>query len=151
MRIVRSKLWKEPRIAGMIIRNSPVLDPTILLDNPTIYFIVKKDELVAFLAIKKHSRVYELKSVYTCLSYRNKGYMRILINLAVKEHPHIYLICKSNLVHFYKKFGFYETDIAPPILLFKRNLFNLFCFLFDTRAVILIKTQQIKIKNRNKK
>lgn len=118
----RSRLWKRPHIVVRIVQNLFLLDPTVLIGNPEIYYVEDKGNLISFLALKKHGKVYELKSVYTLPPYRKKRHMHRLIRHALKGHKQIYLLCKPRLTTFYTSLGFKPTLHAPFWMQFQKQI-----------------------------
>lgn len=126
MHVNASRLWSQPLIVITLLKNLFVLDPTVLLGNPEVYFIGQKGVLFSFLAIKRHGSAYELKSVYTFPSYRGKNYMTLLMKHVVNRYSDLVLICKPRLRPFYERFGFRRVFVAPWFLRAEQHIANFF-------------------------
>jgi GNAT superfamily N-acetyltransferase len=140
MRLRKSCLWGEPQIIGAIVRNLFILDPTVLLGNPVVYYLEQRGTLVSFIAIKRRLSVYELKSVYTFPQYRGKNYMSFLMRLVIKKYPNLILICKTGLKTFYERFRFRKTQSGPAFLRFEQCLANFFIPFKKARLILMKRT-----------
>lgn len=124
MRIHTSSLWKEPRIIFTILRNAFVLDPTVLVHNPQVAFFKDQRKIIAFCALVNHTDCKELKAVYTLPSYRKKRYSSQLVQKVLSKQKRTYLVCKKELIHFYKRFGFKTITKAPFPLRWRARFYN---------------------------
>lgn len=140
MRLNKSHLWSEPRIIVALVRNLFVLDPTVLLGNPIMYYLEHKGKLVSFVAIKSYRSAYELNSVYTFPGYRGNNYMSTLMKYAVKQHPTLVLICMPRLQSFYEQFGFKKTQSGPAFLRFEQRFANFFIPIKRARLIMMKRT-----------
>ncbi|MBI2135610.1 GNAT family N-acetyltransferase [Candidatus Woesearchaeota archaeon] len=126
MKITKSKLWKHPGLMATILKNSPPLDPSVILFNSEVYMI-KKGSIISFLTLKKYDGFYELKTAYTYPGYRNKGYAEKLVKKVLSTtDSDLFLQCDSKLEKLYKKCGFKKTDKMSLLFRIRENLFNLF-------------------------
>lgn len=137
MHIRKSLLWKEPRVVLVLVRNLFVLDPTVLLGNPVVYFLEYNQKIVSFVAIKRYRSVHELKSVYTFPHYRGKHHMSALIKHVTNKYPALVLICKPRLESFYTQFGFKRINSAPAFLRFERRFANFFISKKKSRLILM--------------
>lgn len=126
-KIISSRVLCYPQVIWTIIKNTPTLDPLVIIFNSKMLCCSSKDgKVTSFVAVKKYSRGYELGTVYTCPIYRNKGYASLLIRQAIKLHKPIGLLCKRKMVSYYKKFGFKESKNCGTMINLRRKLFNFF-------------------------
>ena len=143
MKIIKSKLWKQPDIVKTIFKNVPPLDPTVLFFNPNVYFIRKKNKIVSFLTVKNHKNFYEIKTLCTIKNHRNKGYSSKLLSTNFKNSE-LVLQCDKKLESYYKKFGFNETK---KIFGIKTSLFNIFLrSLLGYKLITMQKNNTLKFK-----
>jgi len=104
--IKSSRLWLHPNIIWTIIKKTPTLDPLVILLNTEVYYIENKKEIASFATIKKWKDSTEIGTIYTYPKYRNKGLAGLIIKSIKKEYSPIWLLCKKELVSYYKKQGF---------------------------------------------
>ncbi len=122
--IKESRVLLNPSIAWTIIKNTPSLDPLVILLNSKIYCLKNRGKIVSFLTIKKWKDSVEIGTVYTYPEFRNKGLAKKLIKYAIKKHKKVGLICKKNLVQYYKKAGFKISNSTKNRIEKRKELFN---------------------------
>ena len=126
-KIISSRVLGYPQVIWAIIKNIPTLDPLVIIFNSKMLcFLSKEGKVISFVAIKKYPKFYELGTVYTFPSWRNKGYASLLIRYAIKLYRPIGLLCKRKMVSYYKKFGFKESAKCGAMINLRRKLFNFF-------------------------
>jgi len=144
MKIIKSKLWKQPDIVKTIFKNVPPLDPVVLFFNPNVYFIRKKNKIVSFLTVKNHKNFYEIKTLCTIKNHRNKGYASNFFLSSSFRNSELVLQCDKKLESYYKKFGFNETK---KIFGIKTSLFNIFLRpLLGYKLITMSKNDTLKFK-----
>jgi len=129
MTIQGSRVLWHLLIIGVIIKNTPTLDPLSILLNSKVLIMKEGAEIRAFLTLKKIGKTLELGTVYTMPAWRSKGFSKQLIEYAIQTHQHHVhkgLLCKPKLVLFYQKLGFEVSNSCGFIIDIRRQLFNLF-------------------------
>lgn len=126
MRIYKTTIWSEPTIIPTILKNTPTLDPLVIIKNSTVYIAKENNSIIGFVSIKKFHTTYELGTVFVYPDYRKKGYAEKLIAQAVQNLDHCYLLCHPNLVPFYEKCNFHIVHNAPKTIKQRQILFNIF-------------------------
>ena len=122
--IIESRVLKHPQIIITILKNFPTLDPLVILLNSRVYYIENYKEIIAFLTVKKWKNITELGTVYTAPTFRKKGFAKKLIRYVSKKYSSMYLLCKKEIVPFYKKCGFSVTRSNKNTIEKRRELFN---------------------------
>lgn len=123
--LIISRVWRHPSVMRTILRHTPVLDPLVILCNSALCISIQW-EIMAFVAIKKYCRTYELGTVYTYPKHRRHGYASWLITYVVERYQPIGLLCKKDMIPFYEKLWFEQEGCEPRSLSFRRKLFNIF-------------------------
>jgi len=121
--IKEARILKKPKIIWTIIKNFPTLDILPIFQNAKLYYIEKNKKIISFLSIKKWKDSTEIGTVYTHPNFRNKGFSRKIIKFAIKKYQKVGLICKENLIPFYKKVGLKLNSTKNQIEK-RKNMFN---------------------------
>ena len=137
MHIIETTFWKTPRAALIVLK--ACLDPTPIITNAKMYALYNKKELISICAIEKRNNNLELSSVVTKKQYRGKGYATKLLRHVLKKYASLYLVSIPELEHFYKRFGFRKTAIAPASIYRKVAFVNFFRRLFFQQPIIVMK------------
>ncbi len=122
--IKQSRVLSKPSVIWTIIKNTPTLDPLVILLNSKVFYIEKNKEIVSFAAIKKWKDCIEIGTIYTTPKYRGKSYAREIIEKIRKEYRIIWLICKKEMIKYYKKQGFKIINHAQNKVGKRQRLFN---------------------------
>lgn len=125
-KIISSRALGYPQVIWTILKNTPTLDPLVIIFNSKILCVSKKNKVISFVAIKKYPRGYELGTVYTYPKWRNQGHASLLIRQAIKLYSPIGLLCKRKMIPYYQKFGFKDSNNCGKIINLRRKLFNFF-------------------------
>ncbi len=124
--IKESRVLLNPSIVWTILKNSPTLDPLVIPLNSKLYYIEFKKRIVSFLTIKEWKDSTEIGTIYTYPEFRNKGLAKKLIKYAIKKHKKIGLICKKNIIEYYKKTGLRISNSTKNRIEKRKALFNKF-------------------------
>ncbi len=141
MKIEKTNVWKNLQVVKTILKESPVLDPLVIIYNSDLYLIKKGKEIASFLTLKKYFSIYELGTVYTYQEFRKKGFSKKLINSILLKHPEIYLICRPDKKKFYEKLGFRYAKNSPLIFLLRIKLWNALIFSDKNKLIVMQKTR----------
>ena len=139
MKIEKTRVWNEKKVVWTILKETPTLDPLVLIKNSDLYTIKKEGEIVSFLTIKNVGKHIALGTVYTFPDYRKKGFMKSLIKKVLRNRNEIYLICYSEKNSFYRKFGFVLQDKSPWSFRIKKFLGNIFIAPYSGKKLIVMK------------
>ena len=140
MRIRKAKVWNKFKIVSVILKETPTLDPLVLVWNSDFHYIEYKNEIVSFLTIKRYGPYYELGTVYTFPKFRNKGFMKKLVKFVLSRKRKIfYLICYEDKKRFYQVFGFRQVQNSPWIFRYRAKLRNYFLKPFSRKKLIVMK------------
>ncbi len=141
--IKSSRLWIHPSIIWTIIKNTPTLDPLVILLNSKLYYIENKEnhKIVSFATVKKWSDCIEIGTVYTNPQHRGKRLAGKIISKIKKDYGTIWLLCKKELIKYYKKQSFKVINKAENSIGKRQRLFN------DTLGKIL-KYQLVVMMNK---
>lgn len=126
MRIFPSSVRKQPRVIYTILSHTPTLDPLTIVTNSRLLCIRENGKVVSFVAIKKYSHSYELGTVYTYPAWRGKWYASMLIGHTLDMYSPLGLLCKKDMLVFYKRYGFVLSKDCFFRLKTRRKLFNIF-------------------------
>ena len=144
MKIIKSRLWKHLGLITTILKNSPPLDPSVIIFNPQVY-LIKKRKIISFLTLKKYDKFYELKTAYTYPGYRNKGYAMKLVKYATSDVSSDFLIqCDSKLEKFYNKCGFKRTNKMSFLFHIREKLFNFLLSIVFGYKIMTMRKKQLK-------
>ncbi len=125
-KIIKSRLWRRPKLIIAILKNSFPLDPSVILFNPRLY-LIKDRTIKSFLTLKKYNGFYELKTLYTFPGYRGKGYADKLLRYVISDiSKNLVLQCDSKLEKFYLRYGFKRTKMYSTAYSLREKLFNVF-------------------------
>ncbi len=122
--IKESRVLLNPSIVWTIIKNTPTLDPLVIPLNSKLYYIKINNKFASFLTIKKWKDSTEIGTVYTYPEFRHKGLAKKLIKYVIKKHKNVGLICKKNLVEYYKKTGLRISNSTKNRIEKRKDLFN---------------------------
>ncbi len=122
--IKESRVLKYPKVIWTILKNAPTLDPLVILLNSKLYYLENKGNIESFLTIKEWKDSTEIGTVYTYPEFRNKGLARKLIKSVIKKYKNVGLICKENLIPFYKKQGLKKSSSTNNKIEKRKELFN---------------------------
>lgn len=139
MKITRTRVWNEMEAVWTILKETPTLDPFVLVQNSELYVLKKKSKVVSFLTIKRLGKYEALGTVYTFPKHRKKGLMRKLIKKALKNRRNVYLVCYTDKSGFYKRFGFSLDKNAPWLFRLRRLLGNIFIAPIIGKKLVIMK------------
>ncbi len=122
--IKHSRVLKNPKVIWTILKNTPTLDPLVILLNSKLYYLENSEKIASFLTIKKWKDSIEIGTIYTYPEFRNKGLAGKLIRNVIKKYKKVGLICKENLVDYYKKQGLKKSNSTKNRIEKRKELFN---------------------------
>jgi GNAT superfamily N-acetyltransferase len=126
MHILKTTVWSEPSIIPTIIKNTPTLDPLVILMNSVVYVIKNDNRIIGFASIKKFNNTTELGTVFVYPEFRGHGYAETLIKEITNNIDSCFLLCHPHLIPFYEKCNFRTTEKSPAIIRLRQKLFHLF-------------------------
>lgn len=115
MKLLKTTVWSEPSIIPTIIKNTPTLDPLVILMNSVVYVIKNHNRIVGFASIKKFKNTIELGTVFVYPEFRGHRYI-----------DSCFLLCHPNLVPLYEKCNFRTTEQSPAVIRLRQKFFNFF-------------------------
>lgn len=122
--IKQSRVILKPRVILTILKNTPTLDPLVILLNSKLYYVERGNKIASFLTIKEWKDSTEIGTVYTYPEFRGKGLAGKLISNIIKKYKKVGLICKENLIPFYKKYGLKKSNSKSNKIEKRKELFN---------------------------
>lgn len=122
--IKKSRVLKHPKVIWTILKNTPTLDPLVILLNSKLYYVEIRNKIASFLTIKEWKDSTEIGTVYTYPEFRSKGLAGKLIEHVKKKYKKVGLICKENLIPFYKKYGLKKSSSTKNKIERRKELFN---------------------------
>ncbi|MGV8142074.1 MAG: GNAT family N-acetyltransferase [Candidatus Pacearchaeota archaeon] len=122
--IKSSRVLLHPKVVWTILKNTPTLDPLVIILNSKLYYIEKNEKIASFLTIKEWKDSTEIGTVYTNPEFRNKGLAKKLISNIVKKYKKVGLICKNELIPFYEKQGLKKSNLVTNKIEKRKDLFN---------------------------
>lgn len=126
MNIIKSTVLRYPKIMWTIIKNTPTLDPLVILKNAKIYIGYDQGNMIGFLSIKQFGSITELGTLYVFPEFRRRGYAEQLSDQAKRDYPELYLLCTPGMSEIYGKYGFIVVDHPVGIMKLRKKLFDMF-------------------------
>lgn len=108
-----------------ILKNTPTLDPLVILKNTKVYIGYDKEHMVGFLSIKQFGNMIEMGTLYVYPEFRGNGYAEWLVEQAKKDYLELYLLCSPSMFKMYTNYGFVSVDQPSGIMKLRKKLFDL--------------------------
>lgn len=126
MNIIKSTILRHSKIIWTILKNTPTLDPLVIIKNSKVFVGYEGKDIVGFLSVKQFGDITELGALYVFPEFRRRGYAEQLFYQAKKEYSEIYLLCTPKMSEIYNRYGFSNVDHPTGTIKFRKKLFDIF-------------------------
>lgn len=141
MTTITSTIFHFPKIIGTIIKNTPTLDPLVIVLNAEVFVGMQNNQIIGFVSIKKFGTTIEMGTLFIYPEFRKQGHAEQLLKEVLTTYPNMSLLCKPDLVDFYSRFGFSTVDQPTGVIKLRKKLFDFFIAPFTRYRIVVMETK----------